>query len=83
MERPLALAVLTTERKAAQLVGHLDGDALTARLQLLLAPMREQVARQAELADGAEPGQLVAQAGDAGAARAGTQVDKRGVHLSF
>jgi len=56
---------------AAQLVGRLDGDALAARVQLLLAPVREQVGRQAELADGVEPGQLVTQAGDAGAARAG------------
>lgn len=64
---------------AAQLVRRLDGDALAACLQLLLAPVGEQVGGQAELADRAEPGQLVAQAGDAGAARAGAQVDERGV----
>ena len=64
---------------AAQLMGRLDGDALAACLQLLLAPVGEQVGGQAELADCAEPGQLVAQAGDAGAARACAQVDERGI----
>ncbi len=68
---------------AAQLMGRLDGHALAARLQFLLAPVGEQAGGQAELADGAEPGQLVAQAGDAGATRAGAQVDERSVHPPF
>ncbi len=64
---------------AAQLVGRFDADALAARVQLLLAPVGEQVGGQAELVDHAEPGQLVAQAGDAGTVRAGAQVNERGV----
>ena len=61
---------------------YLDGDALAARVQFLLVPVREQVGGQAELADRAEPGQLVAQAGNAGTARACAQVDERGIRPS-
>ena len=68
---------------AAQLVGRLDGDALTACLQLLRVPVREQIDRQAELADRVEPGQLVTQAGDAGAAGAGAQMDEGRVYPSI
>ena len=66
---------------AAQLVGRLDGHALAARLQLGRAPIREQAVGQAEPADRAEPGQLVAQAGDAGPAGAGAQMDEGSVRL--
>jgi hypothetical protein len=65
---------------APQFVGRLDGYALAARFQVLQAPVREQVRGQADPADRAEPGQLVTQAGDAGAAGVGAQMDKRSVH---
>ena len=66
---------------AAQLVGRLDSDALAAGLQLGRAPVREQTVGQPEPAHRVEPGQLVAQAGDAGPAGAGAKMNEWRVHL--
>jgi len=67
-------------RMSAQFMWRFDRYTLAARLQFLQAPLREQVRGQTtDLADRAEPAQLVAQAGDTGAAGACTQVDKRSI----